>query len=84
MSKQECGLGNAGEKGIPNNEEWPTFSTPFFLDAHALTYKDGEHTFSTPFFLDAHALTYKDGEHVVHESHCLPDAGFGRLLSSTS
>ena len=64
MSKQECGLGNAGEKGIPNNEEWPTFSTPFFLDAHA--------------------LTYKDGEHVVHESHCLPDAGFGRLLSSTS
>ena len=33
-----------GEEGVPDDEEWPTFSTAItFLDAHALTFKDGQH-----------------------------------------
>lgn len=36
---------NAGEEGIANDEDRPTFSTAFsfpLLDAHAFTYKEGE------------------------------------------
>jgi hypothetical protein len=33
-----------GEEGVPDDEEWPTFfAALIFLDAPALTFKDGEH-----------------------------------------